>query len=324
MFKKATKTKARLRLAIVGPSGSGKTYSALAIGTRLGSKVAVIDSERGSASKYAGVFAFDVVELTTFGPDVYVSAIRAAAQAGYDVLVIDSLSHAWMGKDGALERVDKAAKREPRGNSFAAWRDVTPQHNALVDAILAAPMHVVVTMRAKTEYVLEEDSRGKKVPRKVGMAPVQRDGVEYEFDVVADMNLNNEFVVSKTRCPALAGQVFDKPGEDVAAILRAWLSDGAEAPAPAPTPIPGYTPMAETVNTSTGEVTDFFDSIPTGLLTDEQIGELTNRARAASPLCEAKLLAAYRVGSIEEIPASEYDNALARIEKFAAAARAKK
>lgn len=235
-FKKATKTQARLRLALIGPSGSGKTYSALAIAKHLGDRVAVIDTERGSASKYADLFSFDALELDTFAPTTYVEAIHAAEAAGYDVLIIDSLSHAWMGKEGALEQVDRAAKRSQSNNSYTAWRDVTPMHNALIDAILQSACHIIVTMRAKTEYVLEENERGKKVPRKVGMAPVQRDGMEYEFDVVGDMNQENDLIISKTRCPALTGQVINKPGEQIAKTLKVWLSDGAPAPVPAPRP----------------------------------------------------------------------------------------
>lgn len=231
-FTKATKTQSRLRLALVGPSGSGKTYTALTIAQHLGKRVAVIDTERGSASKYADIFTFDVLNLDTFSPLTYVDAIKAAEAAGYDVLVIDSLSHAWMGKEGALEQVDNAAKRSSSHNSYTAWRDVTPMHNALIDAMLQSRCHIIGTMRSKTEYVIEEDERGKKVPRKVGMAPVQRDGLEYEFDVVGDMDLENNFLVSKTRCPALTGKVIKKPGKPLADTLAAWLSDGAKPQEP--------------------------------------------------------------------------------------------
>jgi hypothetical protein len=243
-FKKATKQQARLRLALIGSSGSGKTYSALNIGQHLGQSIAVIDTERGSASKYAGLFAFDVLELDTFSPLTYVEAIHAAEKGGYEVLVIDSLSHAWMGKEGALEQVDKAAKRSTSNNSYTAWRDVTPMHNALIDAMLGSPCHIIVTMRAKTEYVMEENERGKKVPKKVGMAPVQRDGMEYEFDVVADMNQENDLVVSKSRCPAMTGQIISKPGKQVADLLNAWLSDGAPVTVTEPTAQPEPAPQA--------------------------------------------------------------------------------
>ena len=254
-FKKASKAQARLRMAIIGPSGGGKTYTALAIASALGSRIAVLDTERGSASKYADKFAFEVAELETFEPSSYVSAIQAAGAAGYDVLVIDSLSHAWMGKGGALEQVDNAAKRS-QGNKFAAWRDVTPMHNALVDAILRSPMHVIVTMRTKTEYVLETNERGKQVPRKIGTQPIQRDGMEYEFDVVADVEQeNHDLIIGKTRCSALDGKVFRKAGADVAKILSDWLTDGVEPPpAPAPPPPPASAPVAKASGATTATV----------------------------------------------------------------------
>ena len=237
-FKKATKAAARGRIALIGPSGSGKTYSALAIATNLGKRVAVIDSERGSASKYANEFAFDVLELETFSPLTYVQAIEAAST--YDVVVIDSLSHAWMGKGGALEMVDAAQRRQKTPNSYTAWRDVTPDHNALVDALIQCPAHVVATMRAKTEYVQEKDERGKTTIRKVGLAPIQRDGLEYEFDVVGEIDLDHVLSISKSRCSSLADQAIRKPGKQLAETLKAWLSDGTPAPerAPKPEPLP--------------------------------------------------------------------------------------
>ncbi len=234
LFQKATKLQSKLRLALIGPSGSGKTYSALSLASQLGKRIAVVDTEHGSASKYADLFDFDVCELSSFHPQQYVSAIAQASEGGYDVLIIDSLSHAWMGRDGALELVDREVRRQSAisgrdGNSYTAWREVTPQHNALVEALLRCQTHLIVTMRSKTEYVLEQNSNGKTVPRKVGMAPIQRDGLEYEFDVVGDMTLENDLVVSKSRCPALSGQVIAKPGAQMAAILENWLTEGAPA-----------------------------------------------------------------------------------------------
>ncbi len=148
MFKKATKTQIKLRLALTGPSGSGKTFSSLALASHLGQRIAVIDTEHGSASRYADLFEFDVVELESFHPNRYVKAIVAAQQAGYDVVIIDSLSHAWMGKDGELELVDRAR------NSFAAWKDVRPLERALIDTMLSCKCHLIATMRSKTEWVV--------------------------------------------------------------------------------------------------------------------------------------------------------------------------
>lgn len=234
-FKRATKEQAKLRLALIGLAGSGKTYSALSVATHLvpGGKIAVIDTERGSASLYADRFGFDVLDLERHGPENYCEAIEAAQDAGYDVIVVDSLSHAWAGKDGALEQVDKIAKREGKANNFTAWRDITPKHNRLVDTMLSCKSHLIATIRSKMEYVLDKDDKtGKSSVRKVGLAPIQRDGLDYEFTVVGDMNLNHELIVSKSRCSAIGvGDIIDKPGEKFAKTLRDWLGAGA-VPAP--------------------------------------------------------------------------------------------
>lgn len=240
-FTKASKKKARLRLALIGPPGSGKTFTALKVATEMGGRIAVIDTERGSASKYAHLFTFDTHEPEDFGPLRYVEYIEAAEKAGYDHIIVDSLSHAWTGKGGALELVDNAAKRMKSSNSFMAWRDVTPQHNALVDAMLRCRAHLIVTVRVKVEWVVE-DVNGKKVPRKVGLAPVQREGLEYEFDVVGDMD-DSTMTVTKTRCETLNKAVVPEPGQKLAATLKAWLMDGVEPPPPvAPPPAPVASP----------------------------------------------------------------------------------
>jgi len=238
-FKKAVKTSAKLRLAIAGPSGSGKTYTALRVACALvpGGKVAVLDTEHGSASKYADLFDFDADNLEPpFHPNRYAAAIADAGKAGYDVLILDSISHAWMGKGGLLEEVDKVVARQRTANSYTAWKDITPIHQAFIEAILQAPMHIIATMRSKQDYVLETDDKGKTRPKKVGMAPVQRDGMEYEFDVVLEMDAQNRGIVAKTRCPALAGEVLDKPGEDLASTLREWLTGAAPPSRPEQVP----------------------------------------------------------------------------------------
>ncbi|MBZ4402012.1 ATP-binding protein [Myxococcus sp. AS-1-15] len=217
-----------MRLALIGPSGSGKTYTALRIARGLvgpTGRIAVGDTENESASKYADRFEFDTQPMTRFSPRDFIALIADAAREKYDCLIIDSLSHAWMGRGGALEMVDQVAKQSKSKNSFDAWRSVTPEHNAMVDALIRAPMHLIVTMRVKTEYVVEEVN-GKKTPRKIGLAPVQRDGLEYEFDVVADMD-GAELVVTKTRCPTLQKAVIIEPGEPLGETLGAWLTDGA-------------------------------------------------------------------------------------------------
>jgi len=228
MFQKATKTKSKLRLTIDGPAGSGKTYSSLQMASALDKKIALIDTEHGSASKYADLFEFDTLELTDHSPLAYVDAIKAAADAGYPVLIIDSLSHAWV---GALEIVDREKDKFGSG-----WRKVTPMHNKLVEAILSYPGHVICTMRSRMAYESEKDQNGRTIIRKVGMAPVQREGMEYEFDVVIDLGLEGNVNISKTRCPVLSDKLFTRRDVPrIGATLVGWLNGGVEKKAePAP------------------------------------------------------------------------------------------
>lgn len=235
-FVKAVKTGNKLRMALTGPAGSGKTYTALAIATALGGRVAVLDTEHGSASKYADLFDFDTATPDSFSIDNYISTIREAEVAGYDILIIDSLSHAWAGRDGALEEVDRLKRASRSGDAFTqGWSQVTPKQNKLIDAILASKMHIIATMRAKMAY---EKTEGSKDVKRLGLAPVQREGVEYEFDVVGEIDIDHVMRITKTRCIALTDKAFDKPGADVARILKTWL-DSAAAPAlPPPAPEP--------------------------------------------------------------------------------------
>lgn len=242
-FTKATRKQRKLRMALIGPTGSGKTYSALMLARGVvgpTGRIAVIDTENYSASLYADAADFDVLNLTNFGPADYVDAIEQAEKAGYDAVVIDSLSHAWIGIGGALDQVDKAqAKSEAAGrtaNSFTAWRNITPQHNKMVDKLVRANLHIIVTMRVKMEFVQEKDERGKTIVRKVGLQPVQRDGLEYEFDIVGDM-AEAVLSVTKTRCSIFHDAIITKPGQKEGAKLADWLNSGEAAPAPAlPTP----------------------------------------------------------------------------------------
>lgn len=226
-FNKATKEQAKGKLSLAGPAGAGKTYTALLIASHLGKKIAVIDTEHGSAAKYADEFSFDTLEMADFHPDRYVEAIKAAEAAGYDVLIIDSASHEWSGPNGCLELVEIIGKTQKGGNSYAAWGKVTPLHNGFIEAIHTAKLHVVATFRSKMDYLQTQDGNGRTVIKKVGMAPITRDGAEYEFDVAGELDLDHNLVITKSRCRALSDRVFPKPGKDVADILMAWLSDGA-------------------------------------------------------------------------------------------------
>ncbi len=243
-FEEAVKEQLKLRMAIAGPSGSGKTYTALRLAYALASdplKVGLVDTEAKSARKYIGEipdgfpWRFQGIELDSFHPENYIACIKAAEEAGLEVLVIDSLSHAWDGVEGLLEQHDAATRRKG-GNSYAAWADVTPIHRRLIETILRCDLHLIATMRSKMEYVQEKDAKtGRTTIRKVGMAPVQRAGMEYEFDIVMDMDQEHYGTITKSRCSAVADKSVQKPGPEFMKPIVAWLNEGVR-PEPEPEP----------------------------------------------------------------------------------------
>jgi len=222
-FHKAERRMSKLRLAIAGPAGSGKTYSALLIAFGLGGKVALIDTERGSGELYAHLGEYDVCSITSpFEPEKYTEAVKAAEGAGYGVIIIDSLSHAWSGEGGLLDLHGHLSDRS--GNSWAAWRKVTPKHNQLVEAMLQSPCHIIATMRSKMEYT-QVTENGKTVVKKLGMNPIQRDGMEYEFTLFMDLDLDHVASASKDRTSLFDGKFF-KPSTETGRTLVKWLQEG--------------------------------------------------------------------------------------------------
>lgn len=227
-IKKAQRMKAKLRLGIAAPSGAGKTYSALLMAFGLGGKVGLVDTEHGSGHLYAHLGEYDVIGLEApYTVAKYTEALKAFEAAGYTTIIIDSLSHAWAGDGGLLDKQGKIADRGV--NSFAAWRTITPEHNALVDAMLQSPCHVIATMRAKQDYVIETNDKGKQTPKKVGLAPVQRDGMEYEFTVMLDVDMNHVASASKDRTSLFDGRFF-KITQETGGELLQWLETGADGP----------------------------------------------------------------------------------------------
>lgn len=227
-FTKAVKTKSKLRMAITGPSGSGKTFTALRVARGLGDKIALIDSEYRSASKYSDKFDFDTMDITRNDhPSVYEKAVRDAESAGYDVVIIDSITHAW---ESTQDIVDKKTAASTYGNSFTSWREGGKIWNSLLDCIKSSNIHVICTMRSKMDYIQDQDDKGKKRIRKVGMAPEVRNGTEYEYDMVLDLTIDHIGSITKTRCDNLDGYVEARPSEELGYTLKIWLSDGADAP----------------------------------------------------------------------------------------------
>jgi hypothetical protein len=223
----ATRKKAKIKMALQGPSGSGKTMGALLIAYGLcgnWNRIAVIDTENYSASLYAHLGSFKVLNIgAPFSPEKYMEAVTICEQAGIEVAIIDSISHEWEGSGGILD-----IHSNMTGNSFTAWGKLTPRHNAFVQAILQSSAHIIGTIRSKQEYVLSERN-GKQVPEKVGMKGVTRDGMDYEFTVVLDLDIKHNATASKDR----TGLFMDKPQFFISPVIGeqilAWCLQG-EAP----------------------------------------------------------------------------------------------
>lgn len=230
-FAPATRETAKARIALQGPGGSGKTKTALrmAEGLAQGGLIGVVDTERGSALKYAPVPGRPDIEAHDFAhlpmafcsPENLIAAVRAAEEARLAVLIIDSWSHFWAGKGGLLARVEEEGKKI-NGGKFSAWAPVNEMEQDMLDALLGFPGHVIVTMRTKNDYELT----GGKV-KKLGVKTVQREGAEYEVDVVIDM-IEGTGTVTKTRYTPLDGASVHHPGPDFAEAILEQLGQGVD------------------------------------------------------------------------------------------------
>lgn len=226
-FTKAERKKAKLRLALTGISGCGKTYSALRIATGMGGSIAVIDTEHDSSSLYATEFKFSSSNLDNHSPESYIKAIDDAEKEGFDIVIIDSLSHVWT---YCKNEVDVVAAKSFKGNSWAAWSRVTPRYDALIQRMIQSSIHVIVTMRAKTETAQIEENGRKKVI-KLGMKTEMRDGIEYEFTTVIDIDHStNGAAVSKDRTHVFKGKENLPLDETIGQELMGWLMGGIDEP----------------------------------------------------------------------------------------------
>ena len=220
-FKKATKKQAKLRLALFGVSGSGKTYSALRLAKGLGGSIAVIDTENHTACKYSDRFDFDVCECEKASINNIVNLLNDASD--YDVLIIDSLTHAW---DELLDEVNRIAKTKFGGNSWSAWSEGTPKQRAFIKSLLDFKGHLIVTMRSETSWEVTENDKGKKVPVRIGTAPKQGKSIEYEFDMLMQLSQEHSALVLKDRTGKYQDECIDLIDEELGKQLGEWLSDG--------------------------------------------------------------------------------------------------
>jgi hypothetical protein len=265
VFQKASRKRIKLKTAITGPAGSGKTTSGLRLARGLAGpegKIALIDTENGSASLYSDRYDFDVCEITPpFDHQKFVEAIKSAVAAGYDVMIIDSASHFW---EGILEYKDKLDRRG--GNSFTNWNEAGRQFKDILNSVLQSPIHVICCLRSKIDYVIEQDGRGKATPKKVGLAPIMRDGVEYEFTTVFDVDLSHNAATSKDRTGLFTDKIFQIT-EETGAQLAKWLESAGSVETPQPA-------TKESVYLAIDvQVAEIADLIQKGRFTPEQVAK---------------------------------------------------
>lgn len=246
-IRKASRKQAKLRLGISAPSGAGKTLGSLLLAygiTHDWDSIGIIDTEEGSGELYVGVQKHGVtigeyqyIRISkNFSPVNYTNAVHAFENAGVKLIIIDSLTHAWAGAEGLLEKQSRVAERTK--NSYTAWREVTPDHDALVNCMLQSPCHIIATMRSKTEYAMQQGVNGKQQVVKLGMAPVQRSGMEFEFTTFFDINDQSVVTATKDRTDLFstvnaAGQLEKREfmiTPKIGTEILAWLNTGAEAP----------------------------------------------------------------------------------------------
>lgn len=223
-IRKAQRSNAKLRIGLAGPSGSGKTYSALLLAHGLAEwhEIAIIDTENGSADLYSDLGAYNVLTLEKpFHPERYVEAINAAISAGMKVVIVDSITHEWSGEGGALQL------QEQLGGRFQDWAKVTPLHNKFVRTIIDSPIHMITTVRSKTDYAMSQDGGRSKV-QKVGLKPETREGFEYEMTLSFDLNINNMADVSKDRTGIFKGKAPFVITEDTGKALLKWTESGID------------------------------------------------------------------------------------------------
>lgn len=223
-FKKAKKEQLWLKILLAGASGSGKSYSALRLATGIakasGGKIAAIDTEAGRIRYYADEFDFDDLQLDEpYEPEKYIEAINEAIKEGYNIIIIDSITHEW---NYCLQLVDKM----PGTNSYTKWGKVTPRHDAFREKIIQAPAHIIATVRGKDAYVLEQDSKGKQVPKKVGLGYTQRDGLEFEYTVTFNIDQSTHVAEVTKDNTHLFENRYEKLTEEDGEKLYEWANSG--------------------------------------------------------------------------------------------------
>jgi hypothetical protein len=242
----AARERVKIMVGLSGIAGAGKTLSALKLAYGLTgdwTKIGVVDTENRSSLYYAGerTGAWKWIDFNSkmkegYHPRNWMQVIQYAESLGLQALILDSITHEWEGKGGCLELVETIG-RSGKGNSFTAWNQVTPLHRAFVDRMRESPLHIIATIRSKSDYVIEDGKDGKKTPRKVGMKTIQREGTDYEFGLIFDIDRSHHASCEKDRTGLFSERAPFIIGEDTGRELYEWANTGGEAlKAPPPKP----------------------------------------------------------------------------------------
>ena len=222
----AERKRAKIKMGLQGPSGSGKTYSALLLAYGLcgdWTKIAVIDSENNSSNLYDHLGKYKVVNIQApFTPEQYIEAIQLCEKSSIEVIIIDSLSHEWEGQGGLLEVLNNMI-----GNSFTNWNKLTPRHNSFIHHILQSPVHVIGTIRSKQDYILSEKN-GKMVPEKIGLKAITREGLDYEFTLVFELDMKHNCTATKDRTSLFVGKPEFIITPEIGQKILAWCNQPSE------------------------------------------------------------------------------------------------
>lgn len=266
-FEKAKKEQLWAKILLNAPSGGGKTYSALkvaaGIAKKCGSRVAAIDTENGRIKYYADEFDFDDLQLTEpYAPEKYIEAVNTAVDAGYKVLIVDSVTHEW---NYCLDLVSNI----PGTNSYVKWKTVTPRHNAFVEKIIQSPIYIISTVRGKDEYVLDNSS-GKNIPKKVGLGYSQRDGLEFEYTITLNLDqTSHRFTATKDNTHLFEGR-FDVLTEKDGEAIYEWANSGE---APVKTPDATHDHIAVAIDTIYENIASTIEKLVSNNISKTDIGQ---------------------------------------------------
>ena len=320
----AQRSKAKLRLGLAGPSGTGKTYSSLRLAHGIESdwnKIVIIDTEQGSSNFYAHLGSFKVLNLQApYSPERYIAAIDACEKMGFTVIIIDSITHAWIGRGGLLQ------EHEILGVRDSYFKMTKPRHRRIIDRILASTSHVIVTVRSKQTMVISQDGDKSKVEKK-GLDPITESNFDYEMSAYFELSQSHTAEATKDRT-----EIFMKPGqpvypqilsEDTGKQLMVWANSGkADKPAVQtsdPTHIWDIAPAKSEPEDVPPPPDDFIESLEKpkeSLINDFQQGKIDKLAEELGVTIQdmyTSINSHYGVGTIKHLTQSQAADAIQRL-----------